>query len=219
MSTTLTAAPLAALLERLFKQADSAASTSLSGLSRADRERMMSSKTEYLALYGQLKDLWLPVTRETGALLYMLARSARAQHIVEFGTSFGISALHLAAALKDNGGGLLITSEFEPGKVAKARAHLQEAGLDALVEVREGDALQTLADNLPETIDMVLLDGAKALYPDILALLESRLRPSATIVADNADYSAEYLNYVRNPQNGYLSVPFADDVEISLRLG
>lgn len=88
-----------------------------------------------------------------------------------------------------------------------------------MVEVREGDALQTLADNLPETIDMVLLDGAKALYPDILALLESRLRPGATIVADNADYSAEYLNYVRNPQNGYLSVPFADDVEISLRLG
>lgn len=217
MSTTLTSAPLAALLERLFKQANGAASAAFSSIPRADRERMMTSKTEYRELYGHLKDLWLPVAAETGTLLYMLARSIRAQHIVEFGTSFGISAIHLAAALKDNGGGLLITSEFEPNKVLRAREHLKEAGLDALVDIREGDALQTLAQNLPETIDMVLLDGAKALYPEILALLESRLRPGALIIADNSDYSAEYLEYVRDPQHGYLSVLFADDVELSLR--
>lgn len=69
------------------------------------------------------------VSRETGTLLYMLARSVAARSMVEFGTSFGISTLHLAAALRDNGGGRRITTEFEPGKVARARANLAAGGL------------------------------------------------------------------------------------------
>ncbi len=87
------------------------------------------------------------------------------------------------------------------------------------MEIREGDALTTLAANLPETIDFVLLDGAKPLYLDILALLESRLRPGAMIVADNADYSPDYLARVRAPESGYLSLPFDGDVELSMKLG
>lgn len=149
----------------------------------------------------------------------MLARSIGARHIVEFGTSFGISTLHLAAALRDNGGGRLITSEFEPSKVARAQANLVAGGVADLVEIREGDALQTLARDLPESIDLLLLDGAKALYPEVLALVENRLRPGALVIADNADYSAEYLAEVRLPGGRYLSIPFADDVELSMRLG
>lgn len=80
------------------------------------------------------------------------------------------------------------------------------------------DALVTLRDDLPETIDLLLLDGAKALYGDILDLLESRLRPGSMVVADNADYSPEYLARVRAAEGGYLSVPFGPDVEVSLRL-
>ena len=87
------------------------------------------------------------------------------------------------------------------------------------MEIREGDALQTLSVDLPETIDLLLLDGAKSLYPEILSLVENRLRPGALIVADNADYSPEYLTYVRAPAKGYVSTPFADDVELSMRLG
>ena len=69
----------------------------------------------------------------------------------------------------------------------------------------------------PITIDLVLLDGAKALYPEILDLLESRLRPGAMIVADNADCSPDYLARVRSPAHGYLSIPFGEDVELSMR--
>jgi predicted O-methyltransferase YrrM len=152
-------------------------------------------------------------------LLYLLARNSRAQTIIEFGTSFGISTLHLAAALRDNGGGRLITSEFEPSKLARARENLKAGGLGDLVEFREGDALQTLSVDLPETIDLLLLDGAKALYPEILSLVESRLRPGAFIVADNADYSPDYMARVCSPENGYLSVSFAEDVEVSMRIG
>ncbi|MBU9464130.1 O-methyltransferase [Burkholderia multivorans] len=219
MTTTLTTAPLAPLLDSLFAQAQADGSHAVMNISRDERERLMRSKTEYRSLYGQLKDLWLPVSRETGVLLYQLARSTNARHIVEFGTSFGLSTLYLAAALRDNGGGRLIGSEFEPSKVAKARAHLAAGGVADLVEIREGDALQTLAGDLPESIDLLLLDGAKALYNDVLDLVESRLRAGALIVADNADYCPDYLARVRDPRNGYLSVPFGADVELSMRLG
>ncbi|HEX3983017.1 MAG TPA: class I SAM-dependent methyltransferase [Acidisoma sp.] len=217
--TTLTAAPLGLLLDRLFAEAEAAPSPDMTNLSSQELERLMHSKTEYRDLYGRMKALWLPVSRETGALLYMLARSCSARSIIEFGTSFGISTLHLAAALRDNGGGRLITSEFEPSKVGRARLHLAEAGLADLVEFREGDALETLGANLPESIDLLLLDGAKALYPEILALVESRLRPAALVIADNADYSPDYLARVRSSGSGYMSTPFAEDVELSMRIG
>lgn len=213
--TTLT--KMAPLLERLFTLSDTARPV-FSGVPAAERDRLMRSKTEYLELYGHLKEFPLAVSREAGALLYMLARSCGARTIVEFGTSFGISTLHLAAALRDNGGGHLITTEFEPSKAERAQEHLMAGGVSDLVEIRLGDALQTLAVDLPETIDLVLLDGAKALYPEILALLESRLRPGALIVADNADYAPDYLARVRSPDAGYLSVPFGEDVELSMRL-
>ncbi|MGC4026383.1 MAG: class I SAM-dependent methyltransferase [Mesorhizobium sp.] len=216
--TTLDTAPVAPLLDRLFAGAAAATSPALASLSRGERDRLMHSKTEYRQLYELMKDLWPPVSRETGALLYMLARSTGARNVVEFGTSFGISTVHLAAALRDNGGGRLITTEFEPSKVALAREHLVEAGLIDLVEFREGDALETLRANLPDPIDLLLLDGAKPLYPDILALIESHLRPGSLIVADNADLSPEYLRRVRAPRQGYLSVPFVEDVELSMRL-
>ena len=214
--TTLTTAPLPDLLDRLFSHTTEAAErqrAAISRLSPAERLRLMQSKTDYLALYGRLKDAPMAVSRETGRLLYMLARSMQARVIVEFGTSFGVSTLHLAAALRDSGGGRLITTEFEPSKARRAQAHLVEGGLDDLVEIRLGDALETLREGLPETIDLVLLDGAKALYADVLALLEARLRPGALVIADNADMCPDYVARVRDPASGYLSAPLSAEVE------
>ena len=216
---TLTSAPMAALIERLYTQADAVTSPVLNNVTPEERDRLMRSKTDYLELYGMLKDLWLPVSRDTGTLLYMLARSSKARAIVEFGTSFGLSTLHLAAALRDNGGGALISSEFEPSKITLARQHLEQGGVSDLVEIRQGDALVTLATGLPDSVDLLLLDGAKALYGDVLNLVESRLKPGALIIADNTNYCPDYLARVRSPANGYLSVPIGDDVELSVRLG
>jgi predicted O-methyltransferase YrrM len=219
--TTLTTDPVAPLLKRLFAEADAArsrTSQAVADLSEDDRQRMMQSKTDYVDLYSGFRDVPLAVSRATGALLYMLARSTGARTIVEFGTSFGISTLHMAAALNDNGGGKLITSEFEPSKIVVARRNLAEGGLIDLVEFRAGDALQTLRADLPDAIDLLLLDGAKALYPDVLAIVENRLKPGAFVIADNADYSPDYIAYVRDPANGYLSVPVGDDVELSMKM-
>jgi len=223
--TTLTTAPLAPLLERMFAEAEAPPSPQLSAafaqLTPEERRRLSAStgEADYREFYGLARDDYLAVSRDTARLLYMLVRAVGARSIVEFGTSFGVSTLHLAAGLRDNGGGRLITTEFEPSKAARAQENFAAGGLADLIELREGDAMQTLARDLPGQIDLVLLDGAKGLYPAVLALLEGHLRPGALIVADNADRSPDYLRRVRSASDGYTSVPFAEDVELSMRTG
>jgi predicted O-methyltransferase YrrM len=220
--STLTSPPLAPILERLFAEANRTEKLfrqEMNNLSPAERAARSGRSEDYKTFYmTHAKDVHLAVSRETATFLYMLGRSSKARSIVEFGTSFAVSTLHLAAAVKDNGGGKVIGTEFEPAKVARARATIAEAGLAEFVEIREGDALQTLARDLPESIDLVLLDGAKTLYPPVLALLEPRLRPGALVVADNADMSPDFLAVVRAAGSAYLSVPFAGDVELSMRV-
>lgn len=224
--TTLTTAPLAPLLDRMFAEAEApappqATAAALAQLTAEERSRLSASENEadYRKFYGLAKDAYLAVSRDTARLLYMLVRAAGARSVVEFGTSFGVSTLHLAAGLRDNGGGRIITTEFEPSKAARARENFAAAGLADLIELREGDALQTLDRDLPGQIDLVLLDGAKGLYPAVLTLLEEHLKPGALVLADNADRSPEYLHRVRSATSGYVSVPFAGDVELSMRTG
>lgn len=213
--TTLATAPLDALLDRLFSEAEAPPSPEFrAALNQASPDERLP---DYLRFYSRAKSAYLAVSRDTAQLLYMLVRSTGARAVVEFGTSFGISTLHLAAGLRDNGGGRVITTEFEPSKIQRARENFVAGGLDDLIEIREGDALQTLAHDLPERIDIVLLDGAKSLYLPVLKLLEEHLRPGALIVADNTDKSPDYLELVRSSAKGYTSVPFAEDVELSMR--
>jgi predicted O-methyltransferase YrrM len=218
--TTLTTPPVAPLLARLFAEAEVTTAKMRAQRANVSPDAARAAQgSDYRNFYlTQAKDIHLPVSAETGNLLYMLARSSGARHIVEFGTSFGISTIFLAAALKDNGGGTLIGSEFEPGKVAQARENLRTAKLAEFVDIRDGDALETLARDLPASIDLVLLDGAKSLYPKVLDLLEPRLRVGALVVADNADMCPEYVTRVRSTGSGYMSVAFADDVELSMKL-
>lgn len=214
---TLTSSRVSDLLSRLFAQAQDENRPETDG-KEPDQTTLTANLPDYLTFYAREKHRYLEVSPDTGTLLYQLARASRARSIIEFGTSFGISTIYLASALRDNGGGHLIGTEFESSKIAGARQNLEAAGLDDLVEIREGDALATLARDLPDEIDLVLLDGAKELYPRVLSLLEPRLRPGASIVADNADWSPAYLARVRSNDGGYLSVPFASDVELSIKL-
>ena len=220
--TTPTITSLAPLLDRLFDQdeaARGATRAAFADVTDADRARMMRSKTDYRDLYARLKDAPLAVSRETGHLLYMLARSSRAKAIVEFGTSFGISTLHLAAGLRDNGGGRLITSEFEPSKAARARENLAAGGLIDLVEIREGDALKTLSKPICPIRSISCCSTAPRRSTRISSIWSKTVsKPGAIIVADNADFSPDYLARVRTPGNGYMSTPFAEDVELTVRI-
>ncbi|MEU6138813.1 class I SAM-dependent methyltransferase [Streptomyces sp. NPDC047081] len=156
----------------------------------------------------------LAITPETGELLYLLARLREARTIVEFGTSFGVSTLHLAAALRDNGGGRLIATETEPTKAEAARRTLAEAGVDDLVEILLGDARETLRAKRPRPVDLLFLDGPGHLYVDVLKLLEPDLSPTAVIVADNAE-ARGYRTYLETHDH-YVSVSFGTRVEVTL---
>jgi len=214
VSTTLQGPSVRTVLDRLFAAAAhdddrppppiSGSLTSTTALQRADA----------------LQAFYLPISARGGELLYALVRASRPTTVVEFGTSFGISTLYLAAAVADNGAGRVFGTELNQAKVTAARANLDEAGLGDRVTILAGDAMDTLAD-IPGPIGLVLLDGWKDLCLPILRLLEPRLESGALVVADDIDLPAmrEYLNYVRDPTNGYISIafPVEDGMEISCR--
>ena len=171
-----------------------------------------------------MKNFLISVSPEQGNLMYLTARAIGARHIVEFGTSFGVSTIYLAAAVHDNGGGIVIGSEMEPSKHERALAHLEEASLSDTVDIRLGDAMKTF-EKLPESVDMVLLDGEKTLYLPILQLIQPKLRPGAVVLADNIftfkSTLRPYVEYVQSGRNGFESATLrlADGFEYSCFTG
>jgi predicted O-methyltransferase YrrM len=180
-----------------------------SGKSRAERAQLLG-------------DAFIPVDPQAGRLLYTLARSSAPGTIVEFGTSFGISTIYLAAAVRDRGEGVVITTELHTGKAERARRYIDDAGLLDVVDLRVGDALETLK-TVERNVSLVFLDGWKDGYLPVLRLLEPALQPGALVVADDIhlfpDALKPYLDYVRNPEHGYVSVtfPVGDAMELSTR--
>lgn len=153
------------------------------------------------------RDLYMPVDAQFGNLMYGLIRSTRAETIVEFGTSLGISTLILAAAIAENGRGKVVTTEFIAQKSHRAKANLTAVELEKWVEFRIGDAKITMRESLPEKIDFVFLDGEKSLYLEILKIIEPNLKSGCIVAADNTDHAGleNFLEYVRDENNGYIS--------------
>ena len=207
---TLNEDRVARLLDRLHREADATdrplfeemMKRAGDGGMEAAIAEMLAASADYRQVASDFGGNFLAVSSAYGRLLYALARSAQAKQIVEFGTSMGVSTIYLAAALRDNGGGHLIGSELEPAKAARARAHLNAAGLLDLIDLREGDALDTLRD-IDGEVDLLLIDGAWPLYLPVLKLIERHLRPGAIVLAENA-FAQDYLDYVRDPANGYI---------------
>jgi predicted O-methyltransferase YrrM len=215
---TLRDPKVATALERMYAEsAEQFASMREGG---TDFSRLESASAQERA--DAFSEYYLPVTQDAGRLLYALVRAVRPATIVEFGMSLGISAIHLASAVRDNGGGRVVTTELSAAKVTAAKKTFTDVGLDDLITVLEGDALATL-QSLDNTVDFVVLDGWKELYVPVLELLEPRLSPGTLVVADNTSMAelVPYLDYVRDPANGYVSVSFpardADSMEISCR--
>ena len=169
-----------------------------------------------------LEDVYMPISARGGDLLYALVRAARPQTVVEFGTSYGISTLYLAAAVQDNGIGHVTTTELSATKVKAARANIEAAGLSDLVTVLEGDALATL-DAVDGPIGLALIDGWKEMCLPFLRLIEDRLAPGALVIGDDSTFGSmsDYVAYVRDPSNGYVSVdfPVEDGMELSCWTG
>jgi predicted O-methyltransferase YrrM len=217
MATTLQDHRVAEALDRMYAE-----SREQMPQLRGIRDEMSPTRTAQERA-DSMSAFYIPVTPEAGRLLYSLVRATRPATIVEFGMSFGISALHLASAVRDNGSGRVVTTELSAAKIAAAKQTFDKTGLDDLITVLEGDALSTLA-SLDGPVDFVLLDGWKELYLPVLKLLESHLPAGALVVADNTEMAdaRPYLDYVRNT-DGYVSVNFAaresDSMEISCHVG
>jgi predicted O-methyltransferase YrrM len=214
MTNTLATPAVKAVLGRMFAAAAAQDSTG--------RPELPPGQTYETATAGEMseayQDRYIPVSPQAGQLLYALARASRPDTIVEFGLSFGVSTIYLAAAVTDNGTGRVVTTELSLKKVEAAWANLQEAGVGEVVTILPGDALETLAD-VPGPVGLVLLDGWKSLCLPVLRLLEPKLAPGALVAADDSSFAnmADYLAYVRDPANGYVSVsfPVEDGVELS----
>ena len=218
MTTTLQDERVATALDRMYTTAND----QLPRLRDRQGEFAQLASASAQERADALSEIYMPVTPVAGRLLYSLVRATRPTTIVEFGMSFGISAIHLASAVRDNGSGRVVTTELSAAKIAAAKQNFAETRLDDLITVLEGDALTTLA-NLDGPVDFVLLDGWKELYLPVIKLLEPRLSAGSLIVADNTEMAdtKPYLDYVRDPDNGYVSVSFlareADSMEISCR--
>jgi predicted O-methyltransferase YrrM len=154
---------------------------------------------------SELKGAYMAIPRKKGKLLYSIARSMKAQKIIEFGSSFGVSTIYLAAAARDNGG-TVITTEIEPDKCRATGSNLRDAGLDDVVEVLQGDALVTL-EPVEGPVDFLFLDGWINLYEPILELFMPKLRTGAVVIADNVDFgdAREYLARVQAPMSRFIT--------------
>lgn len=175
-----------------------------------------------------LADKLVALDRDKGELCYQLCRALRARRMVEAGTSYGVSTLYLAAAVRDNlddegGAGVVIATEHEPEKATAARAHWAEAGLADLVELREGDLRETLAE-LPGPIDFVLMDVWTPMARPAIERIAAQLRPGAIVVADNTESFregyADYFAFVNDPRNRFrtLTLPYPGGLELTVRL-
>jgi len=221
--------PVAELLARLHQEADEQRPQIRAQLRGPDEQP--PGPTFH---WERLKDFYLPVSREQGVFLYQTVRAIGARRVIEFGTSFGISTIYLAAGLRDqvedgeSDDGIVIGSEIVEEKADAARANLAAAGLTGYAEVRAGDARSTLADP-GGSVDLVLLDGGPASYLDVLRLLEPHLRPGAVVMADNigshiaggGDEPHPYAAWVRDPVNGFVSssITLKGGTEYSVRIG
>jgi len=198
---------VATILEQLHLEADEQMPSVHTVVEQIQNES--TSQEEWPSDWAKrMSSFYLPVSREQGRFLYQTVRATKAQNVVEFGTSFGISAIYIAAALHDNQSGKLVSAELIESKAAKAKKHIHHAGLSDYVDIRIGDALVTLRD--PEKpIDILFLDGGPSLYLSILRLLQPHLSKGALVIADNVPTTDNeknaYAEYIRNPANGYIS--------------
>jgi predicted O-methyltransferase YrrM len=162
------------------------------------------------------------IVPEQGDLIYLLCRGLGATRVAEFATSLGMSTLYFAAAVRDNGGGVVIGSELVPAKIEAARHNLAEAGLGDYAEIREGDARQTLRD-LGGPVDFVLIDGwpldhGPSLARQVIEITAPQLRVGGYVMNDNAE--PDFLDYIRDPSNGFLSItlPLKGGTELSVKV-
>ena len=233
-SSLLFGSPIDGLLERLYAQhlaqddIVSAYFTARAAEGSLDWNQFDDRTNKFLS------DKFIALERCKAEFCYQICRALGARRIVEAGTSFGVSTVFLAAAVRDNlqataqahhgaaSEPIVIGTEYEPEKARIARGHFAEAGLSSLIDLREGDLRDTLRDVLGP-IDFMLIDIWTPMARPALELIAPHLREGAIVVADNTEQFREayreYFEFVHDPRNGLrtMTLPFEGGFEFTVR--
>lgn len=169
-----------------------------------------------------MADKLVALEKDKAEFCYLTCRAIGARRIVEVGTSFGVSTLYLAAAVRDNGGGVVFAAEHEPTKVEKARANFAAAGLTSFIDLQEADIIQA-SERFAAPIDFVLFDIWSHVARPVLDVLLPRLRAGAVICTDGERSSgyAELFEALDDPANGFrtMTLPFEGGLQMSVKAG
>jgi len=213
---------LQALIDRL--QAQSVAQEAETGAWFAERGKRGELSWDGFddKSHRYMADKLVALEPDKAEFCHLVCRSLGARRIVECGTSYGVSTLYLAAAVRANGGGTVIATEYEPAKAAAARANFAEAGLAEFIDLREGDLRETLKV-IEGPVDFVLMDIWTEMARPALELIHPNLRPGAVVVADNTERVRQpyrhFFEFVNDPANGLstMTLPFAGGLEFTVK--
>jgi predicted O-methyltransferase YrrM len=218
--------PIDQLLDRLYAEHASQNADMAAYFTARAQEGSLSWKGFDERTNRFLQDKLVALDRDKAEFCYQICRSLGASRVVEAGTSFGVSTLFLAAAVRDNagrdGGGIVIGTEYEPDKAKAARANFAKAGLSEFIELREGDLRETLV-NLSGPIDFMLVDIWTPMACPALALVAPLLRDGAVVICDNTTQFREaygdYFEFVNDPANRLrtMTLPFEGGLEFTVR--
>jgi predicted O-methyltransferase YrrM len=220
---------LEALLADLHIRSDAQVDALASYYSQSANAAQPLTADEAAKLKAFRIDKLVALDRDKAEFCYLLCRAMGARRVVEAGTSYGVSTLYLAAAVRDNvgaagGDGVVIGTEYEPEKAAAAREHFEAAGLSAFIDLREGDLRETLAQ-IDGPVDFMLVDIWIPMARPALELIAPHLRPGAIVFCDNTqqhrDAYADYFAFLEDPANGFrtMTLPFDGGLELSVRCG
>ncbi|KAF5559688.1 O-methyltransferase [Fusarium napiforme] len=198
-----------------------------------DLHRQALDEPPYVSTDGPAStalDKFVALDPDKCAYVYLLLRSMKARFVVEAGTSFGVSTIYLALAVSQNAGsqpGKVIATENEPTKAVKARKYWSQAGddIEKFIELREGDLRETLKTDLPEQVDFLLLDIWTPLALPTLKLVKPRMKPGATVVADNTEAAKagykDLMAYLEDTTNGFklTTLPYSGGLLVAVYLG
>lgn len=165
----------------------------------------------------------LAITADTGMFLSILLKAIKARRVLEVGTSAGFSTLWLADAIDKKG--KIVTIEMNPLKVERAMKNFRMAGVDRLIDIRQGIALDVLRQ-LKGRFDFVLLDADKENIIKYFDLVLSMVRAGGIIAADNMllplpyrPMMNKYARHVRsNPRVQSVTVPIGMGEEITIKM-
>jgi len=214
---------LEALLDELHAQSAAQEPETSAYFERRIKEGTLSWDGMDAETTRHFQDKMVALEKDKAEFCHGLCRAIGAKRIVECGTSFGVSTLYLAAAVRDNGGGTVIGTEWEAEKAKAARRNFAAAGLEAFIDLREGDLAETLK-RIDGPVDFVLFDIWTEAIPPALRHIAPHLHTGSILIADNTAASRRgykaYFDYIADPANRLrtMTLPFEGGLEMTLRL-